>query len=109
MPQTYIRTLLGRRGRNSSFSPLKELWILSMRLQPSSRGIRRHQLQERGEFRTMHLTRQGHSQGHEQICALASRALLEKSGEHLQVGVGLLIGESGRGEKFRARCRDDPL
>src|SRR6202035_1184162 len=109
MPQTYMRTSLGRRGLNSSFSPLNELWILSMRLQPSPRGFRRHQFEELREFRAVQLTGQCHSQGHEQSCALAARALLENSGEHLEVSVGLLIGGSGRGEKFRAGRSNDPL
>jgi hypothetical protein len=30
MPQTYMRTSLARSGVNSSFSPVSELWILSM-------------------------------------------------------------------------------
>src|SRR6202030_1750077 len=109
MPQTYIRTSLASRGLNSSFSPVSELWILSMRLEPLPCGLRGYQHQERCEFRTMRPARQGHSQGHEQLCTLASGAFLENLGKHLQVAIRLLISQGRRGEKLSARRRDNPL
>src|SRR5271155_5558898 len=109
MPQTYMRTSSATRGVNSSFAPVKELWILSMRFEPPTDEFRRHQFQERREFRTMHLARQCRAQGHEQVCALAAGALLEYRGETFEVAIRLLIGGSGRREKRPPRRRDNPL
>ena len=47
MPHTYIRTSFARSGLKSSFSPVSELWILSMLFQPAARRARRA-LQEYG-------------------------------------------------------------
>ena len=75
--------------------------------EPASCRFGRDETQQRCEFRTMRLTRQCHPQWQEQIRAFAPGAFLENLGEHFEVGIGLLVGIAGGGEKRRSRCRDD--
>src|SRR6202000_3254739 len=109
MPQTYIRTSLPRSGLNSSFSPVSELKILRMDLQPLPDGVRRHELEQLRKFRSMGLAGQSHPQRHEELGALAAGALLQALGERLEVALRL-FERFGRGlEEILSGSRHDAL
>src|SRR5580692_7384235 len=104
-----MRTSLGCRGLNSSFSPVSELCILSMGLEAAARRLRRDELEQGSEFGTMSLAGQGDSERHEKVGSLASRALFQDLGQLLQVRGRLIEGADGSGEKSRAGRRNDAL
>src|ERR1700723_2571505 len=105
MPHTYMRTSLARRGLNSSFWPVSELWILSIGLQAPARGLRRHELEKGRQFGPVCLAGQGDSERHEQVGALASRAFFQDLGQLFEVR-GRLVECIDRGrEEVRARRR----
>src|SRR5580704_13277552 len=101
MPHTYMRTSFARSGLNSAFSPVSELWILSIRLEPAARGGERHEFQERGELRAVRLPGKRDAQRHVQFGAAASGALLQDLGEQMQIGAGGVQGGRGGGEELR--------
>src|ERR1700722_3021544 len=109
MPHTYMRTSLGRRGLNSSFSPVRELCILSMGLEAAARRLRRDELEQGPEFGTVSLAGQRNSQRHEEIRSLAARAFFQNFGQLLQIRRGLVEGGRGGGEKSRPGRRNDAL
>src|SRR6202162_2268246 len=107
MPQTYMRTSLARRGLNSSFSPVRELWILSMGLETAARRVAGHEPEQRCKLGTMRQAGQGDSERHVEVRALAAGALFQNSSQGLEVRVCLVERGGGGGEEFRPCGRDD--
>src|ERR1700748_3719146 len=103
-----MRTSLARRGLNSSFLPVRELWTLSMGFQAQARRPRRHELEQRRKFGTVALAGQRHPERHEEFRTLAARALFQELGQLLEVR-GRLVERADRGgEEFRTRCGNHP-
>src|SRR5271155_4327661 len=102
MPQTYMRTSSATSGLNSCLRPVKELWILSMGLESSTRGLRGHELEQLRQFRPMRLTGQCHTQRHEDLGPFATRALLEGLRQRFQIRSGLIVSFNRRGKEAGA-------
>src|ERR1700688_5181270 len=100
MPQTYMRTSLARRGLNSSFSPVRELWILSMGLETAARRVAGHELEQRSKLGAMRQAGQGDSERHVEVRTLAAGALFQNSSQGLEIRVCLVERGGGGGEEF---------
>src|SRR5579871_316918 len=111
MPHTYMRTSPGTSGLNSCFSPVRELWILSMvpreMAETPPRQVRRHEFEERTELRSVPKARERHPQWHVELGAPAPRAVLEDPREPAEVRGRLIEGGGRGGEELRACRRDD--
>src|ERR1700691_263437 len=109
MPQTYMRTSLPRNGLNSAFLPVSELCISSMRFQPATRRLRRHELQNGSELRTVGPAGERHPQRHEQLRAALAGLPLEEGGERVQIRARALQCRRRGREESGPRGGDDTL
>src|SRR5271166_1274146 len=107
MPQTYMRTSPGISGLNSCFSPVRELWILSMQFEAPARYGRRNELEQRREFRAVQLSGQCDAQRHEKVRAFATSPFLEELGQLLEIRARFTGGRSRSGEKSGSGRLDD--